>query len=62
VGIALSVGLSRAIRSQLFGVTPMEPWVYMTAAGLLAAIVVFASLAPAIRATRINPVEVLRAE
>lgn len=62
VGIALSVGLSRAIRSQLFGVTELEPWAYVTASGLLAAIVVLASLAPAIRATRMNPAEVLRAE
>jgi predicted permease len=62
VGIALSAGLSRAIRSQLFGVTAMEPWAYLTAAGLLAAVVVLASLAPAVRATRMNPVDVLRAE
>jgi predicted lysophospholipase L1 biosynthesis ABC-type transport system permease subunit len=62
VGIALSAGLSRAIRSQLFGVTAMEPWAYLGAAGLLAAVVVVASLAPAVRATRMNPVDVLRAE
>jgi putative ABC transport system permease protein len=62
VGIALSAGLSRAIRSQLFGVTEMEPWAYLGAAGLLTAIVVLASLAPAVRATRMNPVDVLRAE
>jgi len=62
VGIALAAGLSRAMRSQLFGVTGMEPWAYLSAAGLLAAIVVLASLAPAVRATRMNPVDVLRAE
>jgi putative ABC transport system permease protein len=62
VGIGLSVGLSRAIRSQLFAVTQMEPWVYMSAAGLLATIVVLASFAPAMRATRMNPVDVLRAD
>ncbi|MEX2272271.1 MAG: ABC transporter permease [Vicinamibacterales bacterium] len=62
VGIALSAGLSRTIRSQLFGVTEMAPWVYLSAAGLLAAIVVLASLAPAVRATRMNPVDVLRAD
>jgi putative ABC transport system permease protein len=62
VGIALAAGLARAIRSQLFGVTEMEPWAYLSAAGLLAAVVVLASLAPAVRATRMNPVDVLRAE
>jgi ABC-type antimicrobial peptide transport system permease subunit len=62
MGTALSVGLSRAIRSQLFGVTELEPWAYLTAAGVLTAIVVVASLAPAIRATRMNPVDVLRSD
>jgi ABC-type antimicrobial peptide transport system permease subunit len=62
VGIALSAGLSRAMRSQLFGVTEMEPWACLSAAGLLAAIVILASLAPAVRATRMNPADVLRAE
>jgi ABC-type antimicrobial peptide transport system permease subunit len=62
VGILLSVELSLAIRSQLFGVTDMAPSAYLAAAGLLAMIVVLASLAPAIRATRMDPVELLRAE
>jgi putative ABC transport system permease protein len=62
VGVALSIGLGQVLRSQLFGVTPLDPWVLLSAAGLLAAIVLMASLAPAIRATRVDPVEVLRAE
>jgi ABC-type antimicrobial peptide transport system permease subunit len=62
VGIALSAWVARALRSQLFGVTEMEPWAYLSAAGLLAAIVVVSSLAPAVRATRMNLVDVLRAD
>jgi predicted permease len=62
VGIVLSTGLARAIRSQLFGVREMEPWVHLSAAGLLAAVVVLASLAPALRASRTNPAGVLRTE
>ena len=62
VGLALAVALSRVLRSQLFGVTGLDPSVYLGAAGLLAAIVMLASLAPALAATRVNPVEALRAE
>jgi putative ABC transport system permease protein len=62
VGSVLSAGLAGAIRSQLFGVTATEPWVYLGAAGLLAAVVVLASLGPAVRATRMNPADALHAE
>ena len=61
-GIALAAALSRAIRSQLFGVTEMAPWVYVGAAALLATIVLLASLAPAVRATRMNAADALRAD
>jgi putative ABC transport system permease protein len=61
-GIPMAVALSAAIRSQLFGVTVLEPLAYLSAAAVLAAIVVAASLAPAIRATRLNTVDVLRTD
>jgi hypothetical protein len=50
----LSAGLAGAIRSQLFGVTGMEPWLHLSAASLLATVVVLASVAPALRATRMT--------
>ena len=62
LGIPVSVAVSRAMRSQLFGISAIEPWAHLSAAGLLAAVVVLASLAPAVRATRMNPADVLRAE
>jgi ABC-type lipoprotein release transport system permease subunit len=40
----------------------MEPWLHLSAASLLGTVVVLASLAPALRATRVNPADVLRAE
>ena len=61
-GIALSVALAAALRSQLFGVTVLEPSAYLSAAALLALVVLLASLAPAIRAARTNPVDALRTE
>lgn len=61
-GLALAAAMSGAIRNQLFGVTALEPEVYVAAAGVLAVVVVLASLAPAMKATRTNPMDVLRAE
>jgi putative ABC transport system permease protein len=61
-GIVLSAGLSQALRSQLFGVTTVEPWVYASVTSVLAATVLLASLAPAVRAVRVNPMDALRAE
>ena len=52
----------RATLNSLARDVDIEPWTYLTAAGLLTMIVVLASLAPAIRSTRMNLVEVLRAE
>jgi ABC-type antimicrobial peptide transport system permease subunit len=61
-GLMLSAALSYAIRGQLFGVTTGDPLAYMSAAGVLVAVAVLAGLAPAIRATGINPVDVLRGD
>jgi putative ABC transport system permease protein len=61
-GLALSLVLAGAIRNQLFGVMALEPSVYLSAAAALAVVVLLASLAPAVRAARTNPADVLRAE
>ena len=65
-GIALGAGgtfaLRQAIESQLFGITAMNvPAITLAAVGLLLA-ATLACLAPAVRATRINAVNALRAE
>ncbi|HUG80874.1 MAG TPA: ADOP family duplicated permease [Bryobacterales bacterium] len=62
VGLGLAFALSHVLKSQLFGVTSLDPLIYLSASGLLAGVVVLASLAPAFAATRVNPVEALRAE
>ncbi len=61
-GVALATFGSRVITSMLFGVTAMDPATYALAVALLAAIVGVASAWPAFRATRVDPVNVLRAE
>jgi predicted permease len=65
-GVALgalgAAGLSRVLSSQLFGVEATDPWVFATAAGLLLAAGVLAALLPARRATRVDPMRLLRVE
>jgi ABC-type lipoprotein release transport system permease subunit len=46
----------------LFGVASTDPLTYVALAGLLFGIVILASLVPAMRATRVNPMTVLRTD
>jgi len=63
--LAGSVGAlaaSRVLRSQLFGISIIEPRAYLASLGLLAAISLAAAYLPAWRASRIEPLEALREE
>jgi ABC-type antimicrobial peptide transport system permease subunit len=66
VGIALGVpgalGLSRYVRSQLYGIEPSDPMTLMIAATTLAAVALFAGYLPARRAAAVQPVRALRYE
>lgn len=62
IGIAL-IGLSgRGIRSLLYQVNPMDPYVVLGVALLLLAVALLATLIPAWRAASTHPVRVLREE
>jgi predicted permease len=61
-GISGSVVLSRRIESLVFGITPTDPLTYLVVTILLLAAAVGASLIPARRAGRVDPVEALRLE
>jgi ABC-type antimicrobial peptide transport system permease subunit len=66
VGIALGVpsalGLSRLVRSQLFGIEPTDPLTIMIAATTLALVGLLAGYIPARRAASVQPVLALKYE
>jgi putative ABC transport system permease protein len=62
LGLVGSLALTRFLTTQLFGVSPTDPVVIMTVALALAAVSVAACLVPAVRATRVDPIEALRSE
>ena len=62
VGVAGALALTRFMATLLFGVTPTDPVTFATVAMLLAATAATASYIPARRATRVDPVTVLRQE
>jgi putative ABC transport system permease protein len=62
IGVAGAFGLTRFISGQLFGVKPMDPITIASAAVVLIVIALFACYIPARRATKLDPVTVLRAE
>ena len=62
LGLAAAAGLSRVIASLLFGISPLDPATYAGVATVLGVVALGACLVPAIRASRVDPMETLRAE
>jgi ABC-type antimicrobial peptide transport system permease subunit len=62
IGGALGLGATSAARSLLFGLQPTDPITIGSAIALLAAIGLMASYLPARRASRLDPMNVLRQE
>jgi putative ABC transport system permease protein len=61
-GLAAALALTRWIDSLLYGIRPSDPLTFGAAGIVLMAVALFASLAPALRATRIAPARALRQE
>jgi ABC-type antimicrobial peptide transport system permease subunit len=61
-GLAGSLFVTRFLESQLFGVKPIDPATLMSAAGILLAVTFVATLIPAQRAARVDPMVALRHE
>lgn len=62
VGLTLSVAAGRLLAGMLYGVTPVDPVTYAAVLLLILAVATAASLFPAWRAARVEPVQVLRQE
>lgn len=62
LGIGGSIAAGRALRAMRWGVAPNDPWTYGGVTLGLVAAAAIASLIPAVRATRVDPAQALRAE
>jgi predicted permease len=62
VGVVAATGLMRLLKSLLFGVSPLDPFTYVSVPVVLAVSAMLASYLPARRAAAVDPVEALRAE
>jgi putative ABC transport system permease protein len=62
VGLVVAITTTRALRSLLFDVQPLDPEVFVAGAGVLLGVVLVAACFPARRAARTNPAAALRAD
>jgi len=60
VGVPAAVMLARVMNSLIVGMRTWDPAVFASVAGALAVVAMLASYVPSVRATRVDPVEVLR--
>jgi putative ABC transport system permease protein len=60
--LVCAAALTRYLSSMLFGVTPLDGGTYMVVTALFTGAALFASYVPARRATKVDPVVVLRSE
>ena len=60
LGLAASFGLTRVMRTLLFNVTPTDPLTLVLVAGVMIVVATAACFVPAWRATRVDPLVVLR--
>ena len=62
IGLAGALALTRLLSSLLYQTSPYDPWTLVLAPALLCLVAVASTLIPALRASRIDPVEALRSE
>jgi putative ABC transport system permease protein len=62
IGVTAALGLTRFIASFLFGVKALDPLVFLLVPALLGSVAFVAVWLPAHRASRVDPIDVLRYE
>jgi hypothetical protein len=62
LGTIVGTGVSRLMESLLFGVSPTDPWTFAVVGLTLATVSTAAAAVPARRASRVDPITVLRAD
>jgi ABC-type antimicrobial peptide transport system permease subunit len=62
IGVAGGAGAANLIRSVLYGTKPLDPTVFVTMAGTLLLVALLACALPALRASKIQPMQALRVE
>ncbi len=61
-GLALAFALAHLVANLLRGVSPNDPAIFATVTGVIAAVAFAASWLPARQASRVDPMQALRAE
>jgi len=62
IGVPISLGSTRVLKSLLYDLSPLDPMAISTAIVAVVVMTMAAAWLPARRATRINPIQALRAE
>jgi len=62
IGMVVGNEVSNTIKDFLFGVNPSDPVIYATIGMLLTVVALLACWIPAHRATRVDPMQILRGE
>ena len=62
IGLAAAWGVTRFLQSFLAGVSTTDPWVFAVAPAVMLIVALAAALRPAVVASRVDPVDALRAE
>lgn len=62
LGLAVSLALTRLLAALLYQTSPYDPWTLVAAPSVLCLVAVVSTWIPALRASRVDPVEALRSE